>query len=116
MSCSPKGIRISHATLAMTFEDYDAGLQIDYDSGMVKFLREFQGLVDGFREEHCLAKVPQSPEQQDLLALARKMQLAIFSHLKTTPEFTLKPQKQITISTSDAALASVKRELPPYAN
>jgi hypothetical protein len=108
-------IGISRATLALTCEEYEAGLQIDYDNGMVKFLREFQGLVDGFRAENGLAKVPQSPEQHDLLGLARKMQLAIFSHLKTTPEFTLKPQKQITIRTSDAALASVERELPPDA-
>jgi len=90
-------------------------LTIDYDNGMVKFLREFQSLVDGFREEHGLAKVPQSPEQRDVLGLVRKMQLAIFSHLKTTPEFTLKPQKQITIRTSDAALQSIERELPPDA-
>lgn len=108
-------IGISRATLSLTFEEYEAGLNIDYDNGMVKFLREFQGLVDGFREDHGLAKVPQSPEQRDLLTLARKMQLAIFSHLKTTPEFSLKPQKQITIRTSDAALESVERELPPDA-
>jgi len=105
-------IGISHATLALTFEEYDAGLSIDYDNGMVMFLREFQSLVDAFREEHGLAKVPQSPEQRDLPSLVRKMQLDIFSHLKTTPEFTLKPQKQLTIRTSDVALESVERELP----
>ena len=105
-------IGISHTTLALTFEEYEAGLNIDYDNGMVMFLREFQSLVDAFREEHGLAKVPQSPEQRDLSSLVRKMQLDIFSHLKTTPEFTLKPQKQLTIRTSDAALESVERELP----
>ncbi len=40
------------------------------------------------------------------------MQMAIFSHLKTTPESTLKPQKQITLKTSDDALGSCEGQLP----
>jgi hypothetical protein len=66
---------------------------------MVKFLAEFQEVVDKLREENGFPKVIKRPEEQDLCGLVRKMQLSIFSHLKTTPESTLKPQKQITIKT-----------------
>jgi hypothetical protein len=108
-------IGISRSTLSLTFEEYEAGLGVDFDNNMVKFLREFQGLVDKLREDRGAAKVPQTPDQRDLLGLVKKMQLAIFSHLKTTPESTIKPQKQIIIKTSDAALESVEHELPPDA-
>jgi hypothetical protein len=40
------------------------------------------------------------------------MQLSIFSHLKTNPESTLKPQKQVTIKTRSFALDSVRTDLP----
>jgi hypothetical protein len=105
-------IGISRSTLGMTFEEYEAGLTVDYDHAMVKFLREFQGIVDRLREEAGAPKIPASPDQRDLLGLVKRMQLAIFSHLKSTPESTLKPQKQITIKTSDAALAEADNDLP----
>jgi len=112
---SHEGIKIgiSPSTLAMSFEEYDASLKtVDYDHSTVKFLREFQELADKLREKHGAARIPQSADQRDLPGLVRKMQLAIFSHLKTTTESTLKPQKQITLKTSDAALASCDGQLP----
>jgi TIR domain-containing protein len=105
-------IGISRSTLASTFEEYESGLVIDWDHAMVKFLREFQSMVDRMREESGMIKIPPSPEQRDLLGLVRRMQLAIFSHLKSTPESTLKPQKQITIRTSDSALEDAQGDLP----
>lgn len=109
-----EGIRIgiSPSTLSMSFEEYDASLKtIDYDDSTVKFLREFQELAGKFREKQGGARIPQSPDQRDLPSLVRKMQLAIFSHLKTTTESVLKPQKQITLKTSDAALAACDGQL-----
>jgi hypothetical protein len=108
-------IGISRDTLGQTFEEYEAGLNIDYDHAMVKFLREFQALGDRLREDSGAAKIPPGPEQRDVLGLVRRMQLAIFSHLKSTAESTLKPQKQITIRTSDDALAAAAGDLPPDA-
>lgn len=108
-------IGISRSTLSLTFEEYESQLAIDYDHAMVKFLREFQSLVDHIREDNGSSKIPLSPEQRDLLGLVRRMQLAIFSHLKCTPESTLKPQKQITIRTSDASLEEAEGDLPPDA-
>jgi hypothetical protein len=108
-------IGISRSTLALTFEEYEASLKIDWDHAMVKFLREFQGLADKLHEDSGGAKIPLSPEQRDLLGLVKRMQLAIFGHLKSTPESTLKPQKQITIRTSDAALDEAEDDLPPDA-
>ncbi|HEX4748375.1 MAG TPA: toll/interleukin-1 receptor domain-containing protein [Bryobacteraceae bacterium] len=108
-------IGISRTTLALTPEEYDVSLKIDWDNAMVKFLREFQALADKLREDAGEAKIPLSPEQRDLLALVKRMQMAIFCHLKNTPESTLKPQKQITIRTSDAALEEAEGDLPPDA-
>ncbi len=110
-----QGIRIdiSHTTLSLSAEEYEASLQnIDYDYATVKFLRDFQALVDGLHEKYSGSRIPQSPDQRDLPGLVKRMQLAIFSHLKTTPESTLKPQKQITIRTNDIALNSQVCELP----
>ncbi len=106
-------IGISDATLSLSFEEYEASLRnIDYNHSTVKFLREFQELVDGLREAHGCSRIPRTADQNDLPGVARKMQMAIFSHLKTTPECTLKPQKQITLKTSDDALGSCEGQLP----
>jgi hypothetical protein len=106
-----QGIRIGilPATLSMTPEEYEKNLlTVDYDHPTVRFLRDFQELVDNLYQAHSASgsPIPKTTEQRDLPGLVRRMQLAIFSHLKTTPESTLKPQKQITIKFSDAALQS----------
>jgi hypothetical protein len=106
-------IGISHDTLSLTFEEYEAGLEnIDYDHSTVKFLREFQDLVDKVREKQGALKIPRSEDQRGLPGVVKKMQLAIFSHLKTTPELTLKPQKQVTLKTNEDALRSSHGQLP----
>jgi hypothetical protein len=106
-------IGISRSILGDSLENYEAGLEIDYSNDMVRFLREFQDLADKLREDQGGAKIPRSPEQQDLPAVVRKMQLGIFGHLRATPESLLKPQKQITIRTSDHALEATDGEMPP---
>lgn len=93
-------IGISRATLELSSEEYSQGLKIDSENRMVKFLSDFQEIVDKLRERNGFPKVLKRPEELDLFSLVRKMQLSIFSHLKSTPESTLKPQKQITIKTS----------------
>jgi len=105
-------IGISRSTLAVTLAEYEAGLKVDSENRMVKFLQEFQEVVDKIRERNGFPKVPLSQEQQDVTILVRKMQMAIFGHLKDSPESTLKPQKQIVIKTNDAALAAVSCDLP----
>jgi hypothetical protein len=108
-------IGISRTTLAMSLEQYADSLHIDADNPMVRFLAEFQEIADKLREKNGFPKLVKRPEEQDLSGIVRKMQLSIFSHLKTNPESTLKPQKQITIKTSDSALESARMELPPDA-
>jgi hypothetical protein len=102
-------IGISRTTLNMSLEAYKATLDsIDYDHSAVRCLRQFQDLVDSVREQHGASKISQNDDQRDLPGLVKKMQLAIFNHLKTTldPESTLKPQLQITLKTSDDALSA----------
>jgi hypothetical protein len=105
-------IGISRTTLELSLEEYSESLKIDSDNRIVMFLSEFREIVDKLREENGFPKVVKRPEEEDLCGLVRKMQLSIFSHLKTSPESTLKPQKQVTIKTSDFALESVRTELP----
>jgi hypothetical protein len=102
-------IGISRATLNLTVEAYKATIQnIDFDNSGVRLLRQLQELIDSVREQHGQPKIRQDESQRDLPGIVAKMQLAIFSHLKTTadPEGTLKPQYQITLKTSDGALAA----------
>jgi len=112
---SNEGIKIgiSQATLSLSFEEYEASLNdVDFNHPTVRFLREFQEVVDKVREQRGASRIPQSTDQRDLPAAVKKMQLAIFSHLKTTPEFTLKPQKQITFKTTEDALRASEGQLP----
>lgn len=109
-------IGISRETLSMTVEQYTETLNdIDWNHSAVKFLRQFQELIDKVREKHGLEVINQSEEQKDLPARVRKMLLAIFSHLKTTPdpESNLKPQLQITLKTNDLALGAVGNDSLP---
>ena len=110
---APTSIDISRATLSLTLDEYEDRLQsVDFDHPTVRFLREFQSLVDDLHEKYYGVRIPQASDQRDLPSLVKRMQLAIFSHMKTTPEMTLKPQKQITIRTSDAALKADGGGLP----
>jgi hypothetical protein len=110
-------IGISRETLTMTVEEYSKTLMrsIDWNHSAVKFLREFQQLIDRIREKHGLEVISQSEEQRDLPERVRKMLLAIFSHLKTNedPESELKPQLQIKIMTNDASLGAVDDDSLP---
>jgi hypothetical protein len=108
-------IGITRATLTFSEEEYAEGLRIDSENAMVRFLTEFQEIVDEARKESGLPKVTKRPEEEDLAGVVRKMQLSIFRHLKTTPESTLKPQKQITVRTNDFAPKSGQVELPAEA-
>ena len=105
-------IGITRATLAMSEEEFAESLKIDSENAMVRFLGEFQDIVEEIRKESGLPKVTKRPEEQDLDGLVRNMQLSIFRHLKTTPESTLKPQRQITVKTNDAELNSGRIKLP----
>ena len=109
-------IGISRATLSMSVEAYKVTLEaIDFDHAAVRLLRQFQELIDTVRDNHGLSKIRQDESQRDLPGIVAKMQLAIFTHLKTTldPEGTLKPQYQITLRTNDEALrAASDGQLP----
>ena len=111
-------IGISRTTMNMTVGEYKARLQrIDFDDSAVRCLRDFQRLVDNFRENQGASKISQSDDQRDLPGLVKKMRLAVFNHLKTTldSESTLKPQLQITLKASDDALDAAGEDLPDTA-
>jgi hypothetical protein len=106
-------VGISRGTLSATPQEYEAGLQdLAWNHPSVVFLRALQIDVDHLLKAANGVEIPHSPDQRDLPEVVRQMQLAIFNYLKTTPESTLKPQKQITIRTSEAALNANDGELP----
>jgi hypothetical protein len=107
-------IGISHATLGSSLEAFEACSEnrIDWRHPTVVFLRDLQVSVDHVHEKYD-GKIPRDEDEEDVPAIVKRMQLAIFSQLRTNPEFTAKPQKQITIRTNDTALKRSKGfELP----
>lgn len=109
-------IGISRATLNLSVDDYNATLKkIDFDNAAVRLLMQFQRLVNTVRERHGLSHLYEDESQRDLPEIVAKMQLAIFTHLKTTldPDGTLKPQYQVAIRTNDDALNAVSADQLP---
>jgi hypothetical protein len=110
-------IGITRETLSTTVEEYTEALEknIDWNHPAVKFLRQYQELVDSIREKYHLEVITRNDKQKDLPACIRKMLLAIFSHLKTNedPESEIKPQLQITLKTNDTALGTVNSDSLP---
>jgi hypothetical protein len=109
-------IGISRAKLEKTVEEYEAEVKnIGWEHPAVELLRQMQLLIRDVREKHNLPDIPPDEKQRNLPCIVAKMQLAIFKHLKTTPdpEGTLKPQYQIILQTSDDALnAAGEHQLP----
>lgn len=111
-------IGISRATLNMSVDDYETGLSaITLKHRGVILLRELQEMIDKVRLAHGERTMELSAEQEDLPNIIRKLQLAIFKHLKETtdPESTLKPQLQIVLATSDEELSAANGQLPASA-
>ncbi len=52
------------ATLELSLEEYSASLKIDSENRMVKFLSEFQDIVDKLREENGFPKVLKRPRNR----------------------------------------------------
>jgi hypothetical protein len=107
------GLGITHDLLKLTETKFRARLEttVAGDDPMVKFLDELQEIEDRLRRRGGFPK-GNSP---DSVKCACDMYAAIFAHLKTTVETTLKPQEQISIATNVAALQASDDDLPPDA-
>jgi hypothetical protein len=88
---------------------------IDQNHPISKFVTRQRDTADGHRAAAGFPKAQREPEQEPV-ACVQRMMLEIFNHLRTTVEVTFRPQKQILIRTTDAALEKCKNELPPDAH
>ena len=84
---------------------------IDQNHPICRFVANLRGIADGHRAAAGFPKAQRDPEQEPVVCVQRMMQ-EIFNHLRTTVEATFRPQKQIFIRTTDAALEKSKHELP----
>jgi TIR domain len=104
-------LNVPRDLLHLTVEEFSAENSIDKSDPACSWIRRLQELVQNIREEAHYPKVPLRDEQDAVLCV-QKIRLAIFGHLKTTVDAVLKPQKQITIKTTGAALRASEGGLP----
>jgi TIR domain len=104
-------LKIPADMLQLTVEEFTCRNVITEDDPICKLVQELQDEVARIKEE---AHYPRTParEKHDPVSCVTKMRLAIFSYLKTTVEAVLKPQKQITIKSTGAALEASETDLP----
>jgi hypothetical protein len=110
------GINISQTDLDCSEEQYRTSLQIGHDHAFVQFLKQMQSIVeDIWRREKYPGRAP--TEERDPVECARSMYLEIFKSLKAGVDLSrsTRPQRQLTIATTDADLEAYLPDLPPTA-
>ncbi|MFY9644177.1 MAG: hypothetical protein WAK29_03310 [Terriglobales bacterium] len=94
-------------------EEFAANISVQPDDQMCVLLAKWQQAVDEVANAHGLP-VERKPEQ-DPVRCVKALKIGIFQYLKTTVDTTLKPQKQITIRVTGAALDQCQGDLPDEA-
>jgi hypothetical protein len=105
------GLDIGRDKLLLSAEKFAAGLLVSAEDPMCKMLTKWQQSVDEITQTSGLGILARGPEQ-DPVTCVKGMKTDIFAYLKTTVEDTLKPQKQITIRATGAALEKSDGNLP----
>jgi|HubBroStandDraft_3_1064219.scaffolds.fasta_scaffold17765_2 hypothetical protein len=109
-----RSLKISRDLLKLSIEDFSAKNVILKEDPMCVLIEELQEEVEKIKEEgHYPKTLPH--ERRDPVECVKNMRLAIFGYLKTTVRQITKPQKEITIKTTGAALRSTESGLPPDA-
>jgi hypothetical protein len=106
------GLGVSASQLQLTPEEFERHhLEINEDDLLSKFFAKMQEAVDECRQAGGFPKAQRRPEQ-DPVRCVKLLKLAIFNYLKTTIQETIRPQKQLQIRTSGAALQKSDVDLP----
>ena len=102
---------ITTETLSLTKEAFGAQLTtaVTADHPMVVFLNEMVKIVEDLKDKQGFPKVHSAV---DTVGIVTVMLTEIFVYLKSTIDKVLKPQKQIVIRTSVAALEAAEGNLP----
>ena len=104
-------LKISPELLQLSIEEFSARNQVSDGDAMCALVDRLQQMAGKIKEEAGYATVTPH-EKHDPVACVQGIRLAIFSYLKTTVEAILKPQKQITLKSTGAALETSEADLP----
>jgi hypothetical protein len=107
-------LKISPELLQLTSDEFSAQNVVDPDDPICVFIRDLQDQAREIKEEAGYPKGG-GHEKCEPAVCVKNMRLAVFSYLKTTVEAIIKPQKQITIKTTGAALQQSETDLPAAA-
>ncbi|WP_284618627.1 toll/interleukin-1 receptor domain-containing protein [Aquabacterium humicola] len=109
-------ITISSKDLDLTKEEYANRLRVTDDDTFVQFLNQMQGVVEEIWRRDNYPGVPPTRER-DHAEFAKDMYVEIFGNLKASVDVnrSTRPQKQLTIDTSDTDLDAHLPDLPPSA-
>jgi hypothetical protein len=105
------GLDIDRDKLLLGAEEFKAQISVTADDPMCKLLANWQERVDDVKKAVGYGDVTLTPEQ-DPVSCVKAMKIGVFEYLKTTVDVTVKPQKQITIRATGAALQRSNGELP----
>jgi hypothetical protein len=105
------GLDIGRDKLLLSTEKFEAALRVSVEDPMCKMLTKWQESIDEITQTSGLGILARRPEQ-DPVTCVKGMKTDIFAYLKTTVDETLKPQKQITVRATRAALEKSDGNLP----
>lgn len=109
------GLSIKPEHLQGSSHEFDSALQeIGPQDPMCQFLVMMQSRVDSYRAAGGFPQARRT-EDNDPVRCVRTLKQQIFRYLKTTVEDTIRPQKQLLIRTSGAALENTDLDLPANA-
>lgn len=104
-------LKVSHELLQLSIEEFNSRNDITEDDPMCVLIGELQEEVEKIKEEAGYPRAAQH-DKHDPVQCVKNIRLAIFSYLKSTVEAVLKPQKQITIKSTGAALQDSESDFP----
>ncbi len=116
VTAADQGVPLGLSTdqLRQSFEQFESTLSVSPDEPLCKQIEEWQETVAKNIENLGFSRPPRRPEHDPVRGV-RNLKLSIFQYLKGTVESTVKPQKQITIRLTGAALEESSDSLPPEA-
>jgi hypothetical protein len=102
---------IGRDKLRLGAKEFEEGISVHLDDPMCELLEKWQQCIDDITKALGFGVFERRPEQ-DPVSCVKMMKIDIFQYLKKTIDTTLKPQKQITIRATGAALEQSDGDLP----